>query len=266
MTQAAVKYPAVALITLQSSLIYSRDVLLRALTMMIVLFVFIQLWTFTYGALDESRVAGFSLRDMIWYLVITETVALSAPRVSLKIDEEVKSGALAYVLAKPYNYVLYHLAGYWGEGLLRIPANFAVGSVLALIAVGAPDTSVPGVMAMAIALAVSITFNFFAEASIGLSAFWVEDSQPFFWIYQKFVFTLGGLFLPLEFLPKLLGDVARVLPLAAVAYTPGKLFVGFTWEEFAVRAALQLFWLGAVAGLCWFIYARAERKVNVHGG
>ena len=56
--------------------------------------------------------AGFSLRDIIWYLVITEIVALSTPRIAQTIDSEVRSGDVAYALARPYSYPAYHLASF----------------------------------------------------------------------------------------------------------------------------------------------------------
>jgi ABC-2 type transport system permease protein len=264
--QALAKYPAVFRITLASSLVYGRDVLLRSLSMLLVLFVFLQLWTFTFEQQGSGIIQGFTLNDMIWYLVITETVVLSAPRVSLKVDEEVKSGDLAYVLAKPYDYVLYHCAGYWGEAALRLPANFAAGGALALLAVGAPDTDAGGVLAAAVAVVLGLTLNFVIEAMIGLSAFWFEDSQPFFWIYQKFVFMIGGLFIPLDFLPGWLSAVAKYLPFASVTYAPGRLFVDFSWTELVGRVGLQLLWLAIVAILISVVYHKAVRKVSLNGG
>ena len=37
------------------------------------------------------------------------------PAVGKTIDEEVKSGSLAYSLSRPYNYGLFHYAGYMAE-------------------------------------------------------------------------------------------------------------------------------------------------------
>lgn len=141
--RATAKYGAVGKITLLSSLVYSGDVILRAGLMLIVLFVFLQLWSVTYGNGGFESIAGFSLRDIVWYLVLTETVVMSAPRVSTKIDQEVKSGELAYVLLRPYSYVAYHLAAYWGEAVLRLPLVLGVGAAVALPSVGMPAISLP---------------------------------------------------------------------------------------------------------------------------
>lgn len=181
--------------------------MIRWLWMGLILFVFVQLWTVTYEQGGLTSIAGFSLADIVWYLVITETVALSAPRVSLKIDEEVKSGELAYVLLRPYSYALYHLSAYWGVAAILVPVNVVLGGTVVMVAAGPPPSLSPAAAAAtALAVVLGLTLNFLIEFSIGMLAFWFEDTQPFFWIYQKLVFTLGGLFLPLELLP---GPLAR---------------------------------------------------------
>jgi hypothetical protein len=43
-----------------------------------------------------------------------------------------------------------------------------------------------------IALLGTWVLNFCITCLIGLSAFLVEDVSPFMWIYQKFIFILGG--------------------------------------------------------------------------
>ena len=260
------KYTAVARITLLAGLVYPGDLLIRCSGMALVLFVFAQLWITTYERGGFGQVAGFSLANMVWYLVITETVAFSAPRVSLKIDEEVKSGELVYVLLRPYSYVGYHLSAYWGEALVRLPVNLALGGGVALATVGPPNTSLAAAFAALVALALSLTLNFCVECAIGLLAFWFEDTQPFFWAYQKLVFVLGGLFLPLELLPGPLALLASLLPFAAVAYAPGRVFVGASPELATGQVALQLIWSVALAEVVVLVYRLAVRQVNVHGG
>jgi ABC-2 type transport system permease protein len=67
---------------------------------------------------------------------VTESVALSTPRLVQKIDTEVRAGDVAFALARPVSYPLYHLAGYRCETALRLPVNVLVGSLVALLAVG----------------------------------------------------------------------------------------------------------------------------------
>jgi ABC-2 type transport system permease protein len=261
-----VKYTTVLTATALSSLMYPRDMLVPAAFMALVLFVFVQLWTATYEQAGGGPIAGLTRGDLIWYLVLTETVVLSAPRISQKIDEEVKSGELALTLVRPYNYVLYHLARYWGEAALRLPLNFAAGATIALAACGPPAVTPLSAAAGLVALALALTLNFAVETAIGLTAFWFEDTMPFFWIYQKLVFSLGGLFLPLDLFPQVLAAIARFLPFAGVTYAPARLFVSFSWEALAGLLMVQVLWLLALGCLMALVYTRAVRKVNIHGG
>jgi ABC-2 type transport system permease protein len=248
------------------SLIYERDVLVHSVFMFIALVTFVQLWTTTYAATNQSIIEGFSLRDLVWYLVITEVIGLSAPRIAQTIDAEVRSGDIAYALARPYNYPLYHLAGFWGETLLRAPVNAVVGSAVALVAVGLPPTNLAGVLATLLLGVGAITLRGTIEILVGLSAFWVEDTQPAEWIYNKFVLTIGGLFLPLDLFPGWLAGIARALPFASMAYAPARVFVGFDWPVFGPLLLTQLIWLAVGWVAVSVLFRNATRRLVAHGG
>lgn len=260
------KYFAVARLRLMGALMYDRDVVVRSVFMVVALVVFVQLWTATYAATGSTLVQGFRLQDLIWYLVITEIIALSTPRIAQTIDTEVRSGDVAYVLARPFSYPLYHLAAYWGETLMRIPVNAVLGSIVALLAVGPPAVTPFGVLA-AVALTVgAVTLKAIFEVMIGLTAFWVEDTQPAEWIFSKFLFTIGGLFLPLDLFPDWLAGISRVLPFASISYAPARAFVGADFSVILPTAAIQLIWL--VIG--WYalamVFGRAAHRLVAHGG
>jgi ABC-2 type transport system permease protein len=260
------KYLAIANTRLMGSLIYERDVLMQSVFMLVALVTFVQLWTTTYAATNQAVVDGFRLSDLVWYLVITEVIGLSTPRIADKIDLDVRSGDIAYALTRPYNYPLYYLAGFWGETLLRVPINALVGGAVALVAVGLPPTSLSGVLAALVLGAGAITLKGMLGILIGLSAFWVEDTQPAEWIYNKFLLTIGGLFLPLELFPDWLASIARALPFASIAYAPARVFVLFAWPVFGPLLLTQLIWLG----VCWLaitvVFDRATRRLVAHGG
>src|SRR5919109_1603344 len=236
------KYLAGGRTQMLASLVYERDLLVRSVFMVVALVTFIQLWTSTYDSTGQPTVAGFSLSDLVWYLVITETVALSTPRIVGTIDQEVRAGDLAYTLARPMSYPLYHLASFWGETLVRLTLNVLLGSAVARRAVGPPAVSPGVVLPTLLVIAVAITLKGSFEVLIGMSAFWLEDTLPVEWIYGKFLLTLGGTFLPLDLFPAWLGNLARALPFASLAYAPARTFVGFSWDRFAALLITQLVW------------------------
>jgi|SRR5579859_795477 len=203
---------------------------------------------------------------MVWYLVITETIVLSVARVSDLIDQQVKSGELAYTLAKPYSYPLFHFAQYLGGVLLALPANFLAGAALALVFAGPPPTNAAAWPVIALAALLAICLHFAVGLSIGLLAFWFEDTNAFYWIYQKLTFVLGGLYLPLSLFPSTLRAVAQRLPFSALAYAPARLSAQFDLRLAAGTLLTQLAWLLALGGVALLIYRGGVRRVNVNGG
>ena len=260
------KYVAVARLRLMGALMYDRDVLVRSAFMVVALVVFVQLWTTTYSATGNTLVGGFRLKDLVWYLVITEVVALSTPRVAQTIDTEVRSGDVAYALARPYNYPLYHLAAWWGETILRLPVNIVLGASVAWIAVGPPPITPLGLAASLVFGAAAITLKGMLEILIGLTAFWVEDTQPAEWIYNKFLITVGGLFLPLELFPDWLAAISRALPFASITYAPARAFVVTDWSVIVPIGVTELVWLVLGWLILVAVFGRATHRLVAHGG
>ncbi len=266
MGRSARKYLEVAVVTARSSLAYPVDLLARAGFMAVVIFVFVQLWTVTFGLSGHASVAGFDLPRMVWYLVLTETIIMSCPRTFSRIDQEVKGGDLAYTLNRPYNYALFQFATYLGGALLALPINFAVGATIALALAGPPSIPAPAWPAVLVVMILAMSLNFVVELTIGLLAFWFEDTFAFFWIYQKTVFTLGGLFLPLDLFPSALRQVAANLPFTSIAYRPARLAADFDLPSFLSTVAMQVFWLIVLGAVATIIYRRGVRRIDLNGG
>jgi ABC-2 type transport system permease protein len=101
---------------------------------------------------------------------------------------------------------------------------------------------------------------------IGLAAFVAEEVTPFEWIYQKLIFILGGMLIPLDFYPQWLQSIAKALPFAYMMYGPARLFVTPDLGRFASLLAGQLAWLVAFGGLLSLAYAHGARRLAINGG
>lgn len=260
------KYTEVGKLNLQNHLIYVTDFLWRTMFLVIIVFIFLQLWRAAYGSLEVETVADYTLPEMLWYFMFAETIVLSRPRLSGRIDDDVKQGSLAYALSKPYSYVFYQYATFMSEATLRILANAFIGSMVTAWMVKTVPVSVGGLPLLAVSLLLSLSMEFCLLMTIGLLAFWMEDTTSIWFIYQKLVFILGGMLLPLEVHPEVLQKVAAVLPLRYVVYGPARLFVKFDTAQWWALTRGQLLWtlgLGSMAGI---LYRVGVRQLNVHGG
>src|SRR5689334_4747402 len=101
------KYAAVLRVSVANNLAYMMEIFFRALMLIVLVFILSQLWKTTFALHKEKVLSGFSISDMVWYLIGAEAIALSLPTLTRRIDQEVRSGQLAYLLGRPCSYVLY---------------------------------------------------------------------------------------------------------------------------------------------------------------
>ena len=260
------KYTAITMTNLQNQLAYVWEALNRAVFIVLIMFVFVQLWTAVYETQGATEIAGLSLQATIWYFLIAEVMELGKIRHDERISEEVKDGSVAYTLTRPYNYLAYHFFNGLGETAVKMTLIFLLGLPLVVYYAGWP-TVAPGQLLPVLQVgALAMLLDFFAFSIIGLLAFVTEDTFSFRLIYQKFVFILGGLMLPLDFLPGWLQPLARVLPFNLTTYAPAKLFVAFSWAQFWQILGLQILWLTIFGLILLRQYRWATKQLVVNGG
>ncbi len=260
------KYVAVLRVSVANNLAYLMEVFFRALLLVVLVFILGQLWKATFSARGATVLSGFSISDMLWYLVAAETIAMSLPPLTRRIDQEVRSGQLAYLLGRPCNYVFYNFAQYLGERLVRLAINGVVGAVLALIFVGLPHFAWTGILAWPLVTFLALSIDFVAYFSIGLLAFWTEETSSFALIFSRLTLVLGGVLAPLEIFPEPLRSIAQALPFSTILYGPSRTLVHFELDQFIRLFEQQIITLAVGSLILLAVYQFAIRRVNINGG
>jgi ABC-2 type transport system permease protein len=259
------KYTAVGRITVRNHLAYVYDFLIRSLFLLVILYVFLQLWTVTFEGVGSSTIAGYRFDQIIWYLIFAEAIIMASPRLSLKVEEEVKKGDVGYQLTRPMSYLLYHYAAYMGEAAVRLTINLAVGGTLGLVVFGVPKFGM-GWLGYLLLAAGAFTVNFLISMMLALCAFWVEETRGLEFVYNKLLFTIGGMMLPLETFPDLLQKVCTWLPFQTVVYFPSKMAVQFDAALLVKFLVIQILWIALLSVLLALVYRKGVKKLNVNGG
>jgi ABC-2 type transport system permease protein len=258
------KYLAIFRIALVNQWAYSADVIFRSCFFLLILTILMELWRTALG--PKGVLMGLTGRDMVWYLVYTESVLLAFPRFDEVISEEVKSGEIAYRLLKPMSYLGFHLSGYLAEISFRFVMNFALGGALVTWRLGGATFALVHTPALLCLTVLAFVLSFQICACIALLAFWVEDTKPFFWIYHKLMFTLGGLLVPNDLMPFWLKRMSDLLPFGSILYAPARLFV--RWEDalFFRTVGVQLVWILLLTMLAQSLFLKGVRRLHVQGG
>ena len=261
-----IRYGFVLWTSARQQWVYRAELGMRAVQMVLFMGVFMALWSTAFGVSGRAELSGYRLAEMVWYLAMTETITLSTSRAFVEISEAVKAGDLAYTLARPLSYPFYQVANSLGNSVPRFALNLLTAAAVVGLGMREIAGSPAGLAAFLGMAALALVLDSLIAVLIGLSAFWIEETMPAFWIYQKLLFTVGGLFLPLEMFPEGLRRAVAWLPFQFIAYAPARAFVAFE-PGFVLRAvAGQIAYIVVLTALVVLVWAQAQRRMVIHGG
>jgi viologen exporter family transport system permease protein len=258
----AAKYAALARVAAGRAYMDRAELYGRMLFFPVILGVFSSLW---HATRDSGMAVGGRPEILVWYLAATEWILLSAPLVHVDIQEAVRRGDVIYDLGRPISYVGAVYAQSLGLLAARAPILGATAVVSAFLFTG----SVPPFGALALVAVFGLAASGLLTALhlvIGLLAFWMEDVSPVYWIWQKALFVLGGLMLPIGLYPALMQRVAALTPFPLILAGPAS----FVLEDGAVAPATLgrdlVLWSAATMVAAEWLFRRATNRLSINGG
>ncbi len=260
------KYFWVGLISGKSNLAYFGETLGRIFFLGIILFIFLRLWQVTYSQTNATILGGFTIAQMLWYLVVTESIMLSTPRVSYYVDQAVRTGAIAVYLLRPMSYPMHELFACLGERFIRFGLNLAVGSVIALICIWPIPLSAQGLLLFLLAIPFAFVLDFIGYFLVGLCAFWMEDTTGLVFLYSRITMVLGGMLIPIELFPESWQSVLRVLPFSSIVYGPARMFVRPDFAEFVQLIVRQGLSIAVFSLVVYLVWNACLKRVFANGG
>jgi len=180
------------------------------------------------------------------YVGVTEWITLSVSAIHLRLEDDIRSGALEPHLLRPKPYLLQKVAEQMGSTLARLTG---IGAA-ALVALLLSRRAVPGAEAFLFAAILGVIGAFIGVllyTLVGLCAFWLRRVLPPYLIMQKLLFILGGLFAPISLYPVWLYRFALKTPFAASTFFAGDQMIRPTLQGFWPYLGWELFWFGAIA-------------------
>jgi ABC-2 type transport system permease protein len=212
---------------------------------------------------NGNDIAGYSAVAIVWYLAISEAVTISMNnRLIADIGGDVVSGAIAVELLRPVSVVWHRVTVEVGRSMPRLMLCALIGVPVAAGLGGAPPD--PAALALAVpGAALAVVSNIVGQHAFASAAFWLRETGATWFLYQKLVFVLGGMLIPLQVLPGWLRTIAWATPFPAMAYAPARLAAGHVEPELL---ALQAGWIAVLAAVCAAVFGAGERRLQVVGG
>ncbi len=212
---------------------------------------------------NDGTIAGYSAAAITWYIATSEAAIVSLnTRLIVDIGTDVVSGAVVVELLRPVSVVRQRVLAEVGRVLPRLYICALTGAALCLLVGGYPPNPAAAVLAVP-SLVLAVCCNIVAQHAFASVSFWLRESSATWFLYQKFVFMLGGVLIPLEVLPVWLRHAALATPFPSMGYAPARLASGHFQPELLL---MQMGWLLVLCGVAAVLFNRGEHRLEVVGG
>lgn len=220
-----------------------------------------------YGA--EGRVVGgMDSREAISYLWAAQAmIAIGGGWLSNDLTQQIKSGAVAVDLMRPWHFYGYWLSQQLGDRLFNLLLR---GSLTYLIGVLYFNAYPPALDALALflpAVLLSILTSSAYSFIANVTAFWLIDNTGVMLIGTIILMFFSGFLMPLAFFPPVLAAIARALPFQAITGIPVQIFLGQIDHTAILQTfLLQLGWALFLTCIALLLMRAAMKKVVIQGG
>lgn len=237
--------------------------IVRALSLCAMILIFFNFWI----VLKSGSAFVIDPLSFLSYLTVGASLQFSRPEGRIKeIEDEIRTGNIAYRMARPINFVLLNFCEILGIYLIRLPLLLCIGfGMIYLVTNQLPPIGIFQLPILLGLLLFSASFASLCMVFIGLSALYFYDSLPFYWIVQKCEYVLGGLFFPIIFYPEWFQKICLLTPFGWTGYSIASLTYNFSYERAGEIFLFVLGWNIFIGIILNLLYKSIQRKVCVYG-
>ncbi len=230
--------------------------------------VLLLVYSFAFRYRGGSPVNGITLPVALWSMAIYFIVISFDIRGLYKeISRDIRLGAIETKITKPYQYVLYHVTYNCGRGSASWLFVLLVTSVVLPLVAGLPPIALTSqvIVAGSLLLLMGSVIAILLYSAIGLSAVWLNDSEPLYWIMDKAIMVLGGSYVPMALFAPSVRWFAEHSPWGATMFITQIVNPDFIerWPQLVVS---QIFWVVVMAIITTIIAKQANKQLSIHGG
>ncbi len=256
--------------TFQKNLSYRANAIIFFLGELIMLFVTYYLWKAIYRNSETLIIKGFSLNEMIIYVLISFiTTVVTSSDISHSISREVKDGSIAINLIRPINYKKRMFFESLGNLMYSFIVVFLIGFIIVTIlqiAYGG-SFSIINIVLYFISIINGFMINFYYSYIFGLLSFKVTNMWGLAQIMNAISQLLSGALIPIVFFPNWIQGVFNFLPFSSMIYTPSMIYIGkLTNIEIIKAMSIQFLWVLILMIISRLMWKALIKELTILGG
>jgi ABC-2 type transport system permease protein len=223
------------------------------------------LWSSIYHFREMTPVAGFSAENMLQYQcwAFIANLLIRSHR-TWNLSEDIRLGRITSFLLYPFDFWKTHAA----EFLAFQAVQIVIASLALTVLVSAGFLPVPDMAQLltGVALCLSVGALWFAiEFTIGIAAFWLEESWIMRYILHTFIVLFSGAFIPIELFPPLVREVLAYTPLPLLASLPIHVFMGTAATALSTTFVVLFVWTAIVIWIASRVWKKGIRYYSGAG-
>lgn len=181
--------------------------------------------------------------------------------------EDIRSGNIEIYLLRPIGYIWQKVLIQIGQGFVAFCLALILSVGIDYLLVGFPEVHTPvflWIVGVCVIFILSQILTCLLMILCGLSGFWLQDSEPVYFIVSKLIMIFGGAWVPVAFFPETLQLIAEYSPFGAAMAVSFTVYPNFM-ERFGPMVLNIVFWICISGLLVYFISKRAFRNLSVNG-
>jgi ABC-2 type transport system permease protein len=265
------KYLKIFRISLTERLVYRADFFVATILRFLPMVTTILLWHAVYAGSKRAELGGFSLREMVAYLLLVHISRMfsSMPGLAFGIAYDIREGSLKKYLLQPIDMIAYLVSYRTAHKTAYIATTALPYGLLFFLCRdyfdGLPDPLT--FAAYVCSLLLGFLVGFFFEASIGMIGFWFLEVTSLLYVINTLNFFVSGHMFPLELLGPPWTGLLKALPFQYMAYFPATVFLGKVQGWDLVQGLLaEAAWAVFFILLSRLLYRVGLRRYSAYGG
>lgn len=257
-------------IGMQNALEYRMDFVLNMVTAVFPIFIQLFMWSAIYGKTGEGAMFGYTYPQMIAYTVLAGILnRLLRTGFEYEISDDIKTGGMNKYIIRPIYHFPYRLALFLGSKTVQTGLMAAI--VFASTFFVARATGLPigaaQVAGFLPAFALAFILNFLLFYLMSAIAFWLAEIGFFFEAVRIVFIALSGGIFPIDVLGERIARVLRWMPFQYTINFPVDVLNGrIAGSGLFQGIAVQLLWIGLLAGLSAWVWKIGSKKYVAVGG
>ncbi len=257
------KYTAIFQLSWKQTLQNRKSLLSLSFFMIATLLIFSHLWKIIT---EKNGLSSFSDAELLWYIALNQGLLLSLPETHEELKRDLQNGKLSYLLPRPISYLGTLFSQAFGAFLANLMVLTLISITFSLIYIGNFPLSLAHFLPIGLFTILAGSLSILFQIAIGLSSFWLREIEPIYWFFEKLLFVLGGLMLPLAAYPGWMQKVAHLTPFPAILGERSALALNFSYFH-AISLLLSYIGWGAISlGIVLLAYRKGLKSLNIQGG